>query len=189
MGGAPPVDAPGAPDRSRASGTGGRLEVDARTPGRGCGGGPDGDVEGPFVSEACDEGSPACYRGSGHGRTGVCCRRPRPSSAPQQGREGRGRRCDRRRAGVRAHRAGRSSPCGSGVAGILTSTRRSTTRTAEWPEAAARDCSQARWRQLAEHQVGTRPRALGCIGWPHHPQAVAARRWPAGSVGAGGDST
>ncbi len=76
-----------------------------------------------------------------------------------------------------------------GVAGTFTSTRRSTTRTAEMPKAAARDCSQARWRQLAEHQVGMRPRALGCIGWPHHPQAVAARRRPTGSVRAGGDSS
>jgi len=60
------------------------------------------------------------------------------------------------------------------VAGLATSTRRSTTRTADSPEAAARDCSQARCRQEGEHHFGRRPVALTLIGPPHHPQLDAA---------------
>jgi hypothetical protein len=54
------------------------------------------------------------------------------------------------------------------------STRRSTTRTAARPEAAARDCSHARWRQEGEHDFGSRPVALTVIGPPHHPHVDAA---------------
>ena len=60
--------------------------------------------------------------------------------------------------------------------GVGTSTRRSTTRTAARPEAAARDCSQARCRQDDEHHFGSRPVALTAIGPPHHPHVRAAAR-------------
>jgi len=60
------------------------------------------------------------------------------------------------------------------VAGFATSTRRSSTRTADKTEAAARACSQARWRQDAEQHFGSRPVALTVIGPPHHPHVDAA---------------
>lgn len=44
------------------------------------------------------------------------------------------------------------------------------------PEAAARFCSQARFRQVFEHHFGTGPLARGVIGPLHQPQAVAAAR-------------
>src|SRR4051812_40338375 len=60
------------------------------------------------------------------------------------------------------------------VAGLATSTRRSTTRTADSPEAAAPDCSQARCRQEDEHHFGSRPVALTLIGPPHLPHLDAS---------------
>src|SRR3954469_7540020 len=60
------------------------------------------------------------------------------------------------------------------VAGLAPPPRRSTTRTADSPEAAARDCSQARCRQEGEHHFGSRPVALTLIGTPHHPHLDAA---------------
>jgi hypothetical protein len=53
-------------------------------------------------------------------------------------------------------------------------TTRSTTWTAPRPDAAARDCSQALCRHVAEHHFGIGPRDRGVIGWSHHPQALAA---------------
>jgi hypothetical protein len=64
-----------------------------------------------------------------------------------------------------------------------TSTRRSTTLTAARPDSAARACSHARCRQDGEHHFGIRPRAFGCIGVPHQPQVVAARRRSVTSAG------
>jgi hypothetical protein len=46
--------------------------------------------------------------------------------------------------------------------------------TADRPDAAARDCSQARWRHDGEHHFGRRPVALTAIGPPHHPHVDAA---------------
>ena len=63
-----------------------------------------------------------------------------------------------------------------GVRGTRISTRRSTTFTADRPEAAALACSQARCRQVAEHHFGIGPRLRGVIGPPHHPQARAVSR-------------
>lgn len=64
------------------------------------------------------------------------------------------------------------------VGGIGTgvSTRRSTTCTAESPDEAARACSHARCRHVAEHHLGSRPVALTVIGPPHQPHVDAARR-------------
>jgi hypothetical protein len=49
---------------------------------------------------------------------------------------------------------------------------------------AARVCSQARCRQVAEHHFGIGPRLRGLIGPPHHPQVVAAARRSRPSAGA-----
>jgi hypothetical protein len=66
-----------------------------------------------------------------------------------------------------------------GVAGTPTSTRRSTTSTAQRPDAAARPCSQARRRQPTEHHFGMGPRDRGVIASPHQAHdAAAARRVP-----------
>src|SRR3954469_13200029 len=46
--------------------------------------------------------------------------------------------------------------------------------TAHRPEAAARVCSQARFRQVAEHHLGIGPLIRGVIGPSHHPHVVAA---------------
>lgn len=43
-------------------------------------------------------------------------------------------------------------------------------------EAAARACSHARCRQVAEHHFGIGPRDRGVIGPWHQPQVVAAAR-------------
>jgi hypothetical protein len=60
-----------------------------------------------------------------------------------------------------------------------TVTTRSTTWTALPPDAAARDCSHARCRQVAEHHFGIGPRDRGVIAPWHHPHVVAAARRPA----------
>ncbi len=52
----------------------------------------------------------------------------------------------------------------------------STTATAQRPGAAARVCSQARCRPVAEHHLGIGPRLRGLVGPPHQPQTVAAAR-------------
>jgi hypothetical protein len=65
-----------------------------------------------------------------------------------------------------------------GVTGTGTSTRRSTTSTADRPDAAARVCSQARCRQVAEHHFGIGPRLRGVMGPPHQAQSLAAFRRP-----------
>src|SRR5688500_1671268 len=54
-----------------------------------------------------------------------------------------------------------------------TVTTRSTTWTALRPDAAARACSQARCRQVAEHHFGIGPRDRGVIAPRHHAQVVA----------------
>ena len=61
---------------------------------------------------------------------------------------------------------------------LLTGTviTRSTTSTAARPDSAARFCSHARFRQVAEHHLGIGPWARGVIGPSHHPQVVAAAR-------------
>ena len=58
----------------------------------------------------------------------------------------------------------------------VTVTTRSTMWTALRPEAAARDCSQARCRQVAEHHCGIGPRDRGVIAPWHHPHVVAVAR-------------
>jgi hypothetical protein len=55
-------------------------------------------------------------------------------------------------------------------------TKRSTIWTADRPEAAARVCSQARFRQVAEHHLGIGPLVRGAIGPSHHPHVLAAAR-------------
>jgi hypothetical protein len=57
-----------------------------------------------------------------------------------------------------------------------TRTIRSTISTALRPEAAARACSQARCRQVAEHHFGIGPRDRGVIARWHQPHVVAAAR-------------
>ncbi len=52
---------------------------------------------------------------------------------------------------------------------------RSTIATAARPDSAARRCSQARWRQVAEHHLGGRPREGTSTGVSHHPQGTT---WP-----------
>ncbi len=66
-----------------------------------------------------------------------------------------------------------------GVAGTGTSTRRSTTSTAQRPDAAARPCSPARRRQPTDHHLGIGPRDRGAIAPPHQSHgSAAARRAP-----------
>lgn len=55
---------------------------------------------------------------------------------------------------------------------VWTSTTWSTTCTGDRPEAAARRCSQARWRQVSEHHFGTRPVLRSVISAPHQPHAT-----------------
>ncbi|WP_138731456.1 hypothetical protein [Modestobacter excelsi] len=50
---------------------------------------------------------------------------------------------------------------------------RSTIVTALRPDAATRDCSQARCRQVAEHHFGMGPCDRGVIAPRHHPHVVA----------------
>lgn len=50
------------------------------------------------------------------------------------------------------------------------------TSTAHRPEAAARRCSQARWRQPAEHHFGIGPFVRGVMAPPHQPHDVDATR-------------
>ncbi len=64
---------------------------------------------------------------------------------------------------------------------------RSTISTADRPDAAARFCSHARFRQVFEHHFGTGPLARGVMGPLHQPQDVAAARraLPLAGVGTG----
>ena len=63
--------------------------------------------------------------------------------------------------------------------GTQTSTRRSTTSTAERPEAAARVCSQARCRQVAEHPVSIVKRTDDLTGFQVSPRRWVVERTPA----------
>lgn len=60
--------------------------------------------------------------------------------------------------------------------GTRISIRRSTTCATARPEFAARLCSKARCRQVAEHHLRIGPRLRGMIGPPHLRQVVAAMR-------------
>ena len=116
-------------------------------------------------------------------------RRPGPSS-PASSPRPHGRRCgpgrDRRR-GSRAAGPSRGSSMGAVGRGASTRTRftfvtvrttstgRSTTSTATSPDAAARRCSHARCRHVAEHHFGTLPRAATVTPAPHQPQVTLPR--------------
>ena len=83
-------------------------------------------------------------------------------------------------------RSNRGQSLRPAAAGLTTSTRRSTTRIADRPEATARDCSHARWRQDCEHHLGSRPVVLTVIAPPYHPQVRAASRRGCVAVSFGG---
>lgn len=80
-----------------------------------------------------------------------------------------------RRSGTHSPWVGVVLCVGAAVGGGMWTTR-STISTAERPEAAAWDCSQARCGQAGEHHCGIRPTSLTRTGLPHQPHVPAASR-------------